>query len=79
MPEQLRVLGRGCRHSRSILASAGFQPALQPCADFNADGKPDLTTAHPTTNNVSVLLNTTVTNRAPATTADAYSTAEDTP
>jgi VCBS repeat-containing protein len=48
-------------------------------ADFNADGKPDLTTAHPTTNNVSVLLNTTVTNRAPAAAADAYGTAEDTP
>jgi VCBS repeat-containing protein len=48
-------------------------------ADFNADGKPDLTTTHPTTNNVSVLLNTTVTNRAPAAAADAYSTAEDTP
>ena len=47
-------------------------------ADFNADGKPDLATTHPTTNTVSVLLNTTVTNRAPTAAADAYTTAEDT-
>ena len=48
-------------------------------ADFNADSKPDLTTTHPTTHNVSVLLNTTVTNRAPTANPDAYSTTEDTP
>jgi VCBS repeat-containing protein len=48
-------------------------------ADFNADGTPDLTTTHPTTNTVAVLLNTTVTNRAPTANPDAYSTAEDTP
>jgi hypothetical protein len=48
-------------------------------ADFNADGKPDLTTTHPTTNTVAVLLNTTVTNRAPNAAADDYSTTEDTP
>ena len=47
--------------------------------DFNADGKPDLTTVHPTTHNVAVLLNTTVTNRAPTAADGSYSTAEDTP
>jgi VCBS repeat-containing protein len=57
----------------------GTGPASVAVADFNADGKPDLTTANPTTSNVSVLLNTTVTNRAPTAAADAYSTAEDTP
>jgi VCBS repeat-containing protein len=47
-------------------------------ADFNDDDKPDLVTAHPTANNVSVLLNTTVTNRAPTSSPDAYATGEDT-
>ena len=58
---------------------AGSLPASVAVADFNGDGKPDLTvTTHPTTNNVAVLLNTTVTNQAPTAAADAYSTAEDT-
>jgi VCBS repeat-containing protein len=57
----------------------GTLPASVAVADFNDDGKPDLTTANPTTNNVSVLLNTTtVPNRAPTAAEDSYSTAEDT-
>jgi VCBS repeat-containing protein len=56
----------------------GTLPASVTVADFNADGKPDLATTHPTTNTVAVLLNTTVTNRPPTATDDAYTTAEDT-
>ena len=56
----------------------GTLPASVAVADFNADSKPDLTTTHPTTHNVSVPLNTTVTNRAPTANLDAYSTTEDT-
>ena len=47
-------------------------------ADFNGDGKPDLAATKFTTDNVAVLLNSTVTNQAPAAAGDAYSTAEDT-
>ena len=47
-------------------------------ADFNGDGKPDLAATKFNTNNVAVLLNSTVTNQAPAAAGDAYTTAEDT-
>jgi VCBS repeat-containing protein len=47
--------------------------------DFNADGKPDLAVANVNSDNVSVLVNSTVTNRAPTATNDAYTVAEDTP
>jgi VCBS repeat-containing protein len=47
-------------------------------ADFNGDGKPDLAATKFNTDNVAVLLNSTVTNRAPVATNDAYSTTEDT-
>jgi VCBS repeat-containing protein len=47
-------------------------------ADFNADGKPDLAATKFNTDNVAVLLNSTVTNQAPTAAADTYATAEDT-
>ena len=47
-------------------------------ADFNGDGKPDLAATKFNTDNVAVLLNSTVTNQAPVAAGDAYSTAEDT-
>jgi VCBS repeat-containing protein len=47
-------------------------------ADFNGDGKPDVAATKFNANNVAVLLNSTVTNQAPAAAGDAYSTAEDT-
>jgi VCBS repeat-containing protein len=56
----------------------GSFPASVAVGDFNGDGKPDLADANARSGNVSVLLNSTVTNRAPTAAADAYSTAEDT-
>jgi VCBS repeat-containing protein len=47
-------------------------------ADFNGDGKPDLAATKFNTDNVAVLLNSTVTNQAPVAAADTYTTAEDT-
>ena len=47
-------------------------------ADFNGDGKPDLAATKFNTDNVAVLLNSTVTNQAPVAVGDAFSTAEDT-
>ena len=47
-------------------------------ADFNGDGKPDLAATKFNTDNVAVLLNSTVTNQAPVAADDTYSTAEDT-
>src|SRR4029450_7582422 len=47
-------------------------------ADFNGDGKPDLAATKFNTDNVAVLLNSTVTNQAPVAAGDAHSTAEDT-
>jgi VCBS repeat-containing protein len=47
-------------------------------ADFNGDGKPDLAATKFNTDNVAVLLNSTVTNQAPVAAGDAFSTAEDT-
>jgi VCBS repeat-containing protein len=47
-------------------------------ADFNGDSKPDLAATKFNTDNVAVLLNSTVTNQAPVAAADAYTTAEDT-
>ena len=47
-------------------------------ADFNGDGKPDLAATKFNTDNVAVLLNSTVTNQAPVAAGDAYTTAEDT-
>src|SRR4029450_4449713 len=46
-------------------------------ADFNGDGKPDLAATKFNTDNVAVLLNSTVTNQAPVAAGDAFSTAED--
>ena len=78
-PGQVLLGGPGGSFGSPTNFPTGTLPASVAVADFNADGKPDLTTAHPTTNNVAVLLNTTVTNRAPTANPDAYSTAEDTP
>jgi hypothetical protein len=74
---QVRVLlgGPGGSFGAPTNFPTGTLPASVAVADFNADSKPDLTTTH----NVSVLLNTTVTNRAPTANPDAYSTTEDTP
>src|SRR4029450_1497076 len=47
-------------------------------ADFNGDGKPHLAPTKFNTDNVAVLLNSTVTNQAPIAVGDAFSTAEDT-
>jgi VCBS repeat-containing protein len=47
-------------------------------ADFDGDGKPDLAATKFNTDNVAVLLNSTVTNRAPVAAADTYTTVEDT-
>jgi VCBS repeat-containing protein len=60
--------------------SAGSSLASVAVGDFNGDGKPDLAVANTTffNDNVAVLLNNTVTNRAPVAVDDAYTTAEDT-
>ncbi len=58
--------------------AAGNGPASVAVGDFNGDSKPDLAVANVNSGNVSVLVNSTVTNRAPAAVDDAYSTAEDT-
>jgi VCBS repeat-containing protein len=47
-------------------------------ADFNGDGKPDLAATKFNTDNVAVLLNSTVANQAPVAAGDAFSTTEDT-
>jgi VCBS repeat-containing protein len=59
---------------------AGSSLASVAVGDFNGDGKPDLAVANTTfvNDNVAVLLNNTVTNRAPVAVDDAYTTAEDT-
>jgi VCBS repeat-containing protein len=77
---QVRVLlgGPGGSFGSPTDFPTGTLPASVTVADFNADGKPDLATTHPTTSTVAVLLNTTVTNRPPTATDDAYTTAEDT-
>src|SRR6266487_4294611 len=59
--------------------AAGSGPTSVAVGDFNADGKPDLAVANVNSDNVSVLLNSTVTNQAPTATNDAYTVAEDTP
>src|SRR5918993_1070735 len=46
--------------------------------EFNGDGEPDLAATKFNTDNVAVLLNSTVTNQAPVAAGDAFSTAEDT-
>ena len=78
-PGQVLLGGPGGSFGAPTNFPTGTLPASVAVADFNADSKPDLTTTHPTTHNVSVLLNTTVTNRAPTANPDAYSTTEDTP
>jgi VCBS repeat-containing protein len=56
----------------------GNGPTSVAVGDFNGDGKPDLAVANVRSNNVSVLLNNTITNQAPTAADDVYTTDEDT-
>jgi hypothetical protein len=61
------VGGSGGSFGGPTTVAIGTGTAAVAVGDFNRDGDPDLATTHPTTNKVSVLLNTTVTK--PTTTA----------
>jgi VCBS repeat-containing protein len=72
------VGGAGGSFSGPTWFSVGSGPTSVAMGDFNVDGRPDLGVANANDDNVSVLLNSTVVNRAPVAAADAFSTAEDT-
>jgi VCBS repeat-containing protein len=69
--------GTGGNFGAPTSFAAGNGPSSVAVGDFNGDSKPDLAVANVNSGNVSVLVNSTVTNRAPAAVDDAYSTAED--
>lgn len=56
----------------------GSAPYSVAVGDFNGDGKPDIVSANAFSNNVSLLLNTTVTNQPPVANADTVSAAKNT-
>jgi VCBS repeat-containing protein len=58
--------------------TTGSGPVSVAAGDFDGDGRRDLSVANFNNDNVSVLLNNTTVNRAPAAVGDAYSTVEDT-
>jgi VCBS repeat-containing protein len=70
--------GAGASFSSPNNFGVGNGPSSIAVRDFDGDGKPDLAVANVNSDNVSVLLNNTVTNQAPIAANDTYSTAEDT-
>jgi Ca2+-binding RTX toxin-like protein len=81
LPSSVSVLlGQG---NGSFGAATNFDVGIMPLSlatgDFDGDGKLDLVAANVGSNNVSILLNTTITNTPPVANADTVSATKDTP